>query len=150
MKSIKGFTLLELVVGICIMSILFTSLLLITKSMYKMYDYTISTSKIDEEVNTISKIFDDLMKEARLNYKNVKVEQTLENDNPIIKISITKTKYLIIHNYGNQTIEYQNNVWTFTNINMFYIYDYDDHIVFSFVDRIFRYHRIVYNFYEII
>lgn len=149
MKSIKGFTLLELVIALSLCSVLCLIIVYITKDMYSLYDEMITIDEIDEEVDTISKIFDEFSLTLRQNFKKFKIEETLVDDKPIVKLLIKKEIILTIYNYEPKKIVFNNNEFIFKHIKMFYVLDFENKINFLFVDEINRYHRLIYNFYEV-
>lgn len=117
--------------------------------MYSLYDEMITIDEIDEEVDTISKIFDEFSLTLRQNFKKFKIEETLVDDKPIVKLLIKKEIILTIYNYEPKKIVFNNNEFIFKHIKMFYVLDFENKINFLFVDEINRYHRLIYNFYEV-
>ena len=149
MKSIKGFTLLELVIALSLCSVLCCIIVYLTKDMYSLYDEIIIVNEIDEEVDTISKIFDEFSLTLRQNFKKFKIEETLVDDKPIVKLLIKNDIILTIYNFEIKKIVFNNNEFIFKHIKMFYVLDFENKINFLFVDEINRYHRLIYNFYEV-
>ena len=149
MKNIKGFKLLELVIALSLCSLLCSIIIYITKDMYKLSEEISINDEIDEEVDIICRIFDEFSTDLKQNYRKFKMEEILVDDKPIIKLLIKNEVILTIYNYENKKIKYRENEWTFKHIRMFYILDFENKLIYAFVDEKYRYHRIIHNFYEV-
>lgn len=147
MKSIKGFTLIELVTSLALCSVLIALIVSISSNMSNIYLKMKDDEIIKEEIDTLKRTFDEFILDARLQNKKILKGETLEDYCKITKLYIGKTIYMTITEEENITIVRDNIKFVFQKLKSLAIDKTDERIVLNFEDVHQKKYSKVYYFY---
>lgn len=147
MKSIKGFTLVELVTSIALCSVLIALIASISNNMSKIFLKMKEDEIIKEEVDTIKQTFDEFILDARLQNKKILKGETSEDCRQIIELYIGKTIYMTITEEENITIARDDIKLVFKKLKSLAIDKTTERIVLTFEDVHQKKYSKVYYFY---
>ncbi len=147
MKSIKGFTLIELVTSLALCSVLIALIASISNNMSNIYLKIKDDEIIKEEIDTLKQTFDEFILDARLQNKKILKGETSEDYRQITELYIGKTIYMTITEEENITIVRDNIKLVFQKLKSLAIDKTSERIVLTFEDVHQKKYSKVYYFY---
>lgn len=147
-KSIKGFTLVELVTSLALCTVLIALIATISQNMSIIYHKIKEDEIVKKEVDTMKQTFDELILNAELQNEKILKGETLEDYCQVIKLYIGTSFYMKITQGEDITIERGDIKLSFKKLTSLSLDKTTERIVLTFEDVHQKKYTKVYYFYE--